>query len=222
SKGIISNLRVQLEFCNSTLYENYELKKQLQSKTEEVQDFQEIWKQPTKEKLNPPSYLMEVSKTSSCSNFTNTTGIRPFKFTWQSKDRAFCDRQLKGPGWMVIQRRTDGNTDFYLNWSDYRNGFGDLAGEYFIGLENLHQLTSKLAPCELLIQLKDFEGETRFARYNNFEVGDEKSSYQLKSLGQYSGDAGDALSYNLRSKFSTFDRDSPDECAQKTEGAWWY
>ncbi|KAH8284932.1 hypothetical protein KR054_002932, partial [Drosophila jambulina] len=193
--------------------------KELQSKIEEAQACKE---RRINEPIPFPKYLMEESKTSSCDNFTNTTGIQPYVFTWMGQDRAFCDRKLKGPGWMVIQTRADGRTNFYREWSEYVEGFGDLAGEYFIGLENLHNFTTKFAPCELLIQLEDFEGETRYARYDNFKVGDEDSSYELKSLGRYSGNAGDALSYNLHSKFATSDRDSPDECAQLKVGAWWY
>ncbi|KAH8253562.1 hypothetical protein KR032_005976, partial [Drosophila birchii] len=151
-----------------------------------------------------------------------TATIRPFEFTWMGQKTTFCYKQVNGPSWMVIQRWTDGNTDFYGNWAKYSQGFGDLDDEYFIGLENLHRFTNKFAPCELLIQLEDFEEETRYAHYDNFNVGDENSSYELESLGKYSGDAGDALYYNLYSKFSTYDRDSPDKCAELKVGAWWY
>ena len=33
-------------------------------------------------------------------------------------------------GWTVVQRRTDGLTDFKRTWSDYMNGFGHLPGQY--------------------------------------------------------------------------------------------
>lgn len=34
-------------------------------------------------------------------------------------------------GWTVIQRRTDGLTDFKRTWSDYLDGFGSLPGPFF-------------------------------------------------------------------------------------------
>ena len=42
------------------------------------------------------------------------------------------------------QRRTKGNVDFYKDWKSYRDGFGDYGGDFFLGLEALHKLTSKV------------------------------------------------------------------------------
>ena len=33
----------------------------------------------------------------------------------------------------VIQRRVDGSTDFYRNWNEYENGFGNLASNFYLG-----------------------------------------------------------------------------------------
>lgn len=43
----------------------------------------------------------------------------------------------------VFQRRSDGSVDFYRDWESYRRGFGSLLGEFWLGNENLHALTSQ-------------------------------------------------------------------------------
>ena len=45
--------------------------------------------------------------------------------------------------WTVIQRRLNGSVDFYRGWNDYKNGFGDLQSEFWLGNEKIHQLTNQ-------------------------------------------------------------------------------
>lgn len=54
-----------------------------------------------------------------------------------------CDMSIKGGGWTYIHNRYDGTQDFYLSWHDYRYGFGNLAGEFWLGLEYIYTLTGK-------------------------------------------------------------------------------
>ncbi|XP_033149843.1 angiopoietin-related protein 4-like [Drosophila busckii] len=61
-------------------------------------------------------------------------------------------------GWTVIQRRFNGSVSFDRKWDEYKNGFGDLRGEYWLGLEKLHLMT-KFQPHELYIELENHEGE---------------------------------------------------------------
>ena len=130
--------------------------------------------------------------------------------------------ETDGGGWTVFQRRMDGSVDFYRNWTDYQQGFGNLSGEFWLGLDKIHRLTS--TPTELQVDLQDFEGNSVYAQYTSFSVGDSASKYVLTVSG-YSGTAGDSLAYHNGNRFSTRDQENDawiDNCAQTFKGAWWY
>ncbi|XP_019643624.1 PREDICTED: microfibril-associated glycoprotein 4-like [Branchiostoma belcheri] len=136
----------------------------------------------------------------------------------------FCDMGTDGGGWTVFQRRQDGSEDFYRGWADYKAGFGKLDGEFWLGNDKLHQLTSQ-AQYEMRVDLEDFEGNSAYAQYQVFTVGSEAEHYRL-TVGGYNGTAGNSLDYAHNGKpFSTKDRDYDDypaSCAQSFKGAWWY
>ncbi|XP_059684674.1 tenascin [Gavia stellata] len=136
--------------------------------------------------------------------------------------QVFCDMGEDGGGWIVFLRRQNGKEDFYKNWKTYVAGFGDPNDEFWIGLENLHKITSQ-GQYELRVDLRD-KGETAYAVYDRFSVGDVKSRYRLKVDG-YSGTAGDSMTYHNGRSFSTFDKDNDSaitNCALSYKGAFWY
>lgn len=135
-----------------------------------------------------------------------------------------CDSTLVSPGWTVILRRINGAVDFNRNWRAYQQGFGDLQSEFFIGLDKLHAIT-KSQPYELYIHLENAKGEKRFARYDSFAIGNEDASYEITSLGNYTGNAGDGMVHHNHMKFSTFDEDNDNSernCADENSAGWWY
>ena len=96
----------------------------------------------------------------------------------------FCDQTTAGGGWTVFQKRLDGSVDFYRGWDDYKRGFGNLNGEFWLGLDKIHRLTKERS--RLRVDLEDVNGNTAYADYNFFGVASERSKYKL-SLGTYSG-----------------------------------
>ena len=96
----------------------------------------------------------------------------------------FCDQTTAGGGWTVFQKRLDGSVDFYHGWADYKNGFGNLNGEFWLGLDKIHRLTN--TKNRLRVDLEDTTGKTAYAEYDVFAVSSEKTKYKL-SLGSYSG-----------------------------------
>lgn len=124
------------------------------------------------------------------------TGIKPFYVR--------CEETSEDK-WTVILNRYNGAINFYRNWLEYKNGFGNIATEFWIGLDRLYEVrvafgvelwlseifqitNSKLH--ELYIVLEDFDGVTKHARYAQFAIGSEKEDYALNVLGEYSGTAG--------------------------------
>ena len=90
-----------------------------------------------------------------------------------------CDMTTAGGGWTIFQRRLDGSVDFYRGWNDYKNGFGQMDGEYWLGLDKIHRV-SNIGHNVLRIDLADFEGQYRYAQYDIFEVGSEDGNYKLR------------------------------------------
>lgn len=118
---------------------------------------------------------------------------------------AFCEMSSdESGGWIVIQNRIDGTTDFFRQWNEYKDGFGNVAGEFWMGLEKIHELTSSKLH-ELWIVMESFDGAKKNAKYSAFGISGESSNYALNLLGSFSGDVGDSLSYHAGAKFSTFE-----------------
>uniref|UniRef100_A0A8C6DRS9 Tenascin n=1 Tax=Moschus moschiferus TaxID=68415 RepID=A0A8C6DRS9_MOSMO len=138
------------------------------------------------------------------------------------KQEVFCDMTSDGGGWIVFLRRKNGREDFYRNWKAYTAGFGDLKEEFWLGLDTLSKITAQ-GQYELRVDLRD-HGESAYAVYDKFSVGDARTRYRLKVEG-YSGTAGDSMAYHNGRSFSTFDKDTDSaitNCALSYKGAFWY
>ncbi|XP_053695053.1 ficolin-2-like [Sabethes cyaneus] len=144
-----------------------------------------------------------------------------------SADEGFlvlCESDYEGGGWVVIQHRFNGFVDFYRDWAEYRRGFGEFDSEFWLGNDKIYRLTAAESR-EIHFVLTNWENNTALAKYPSFRIGNEAEKYVLKSLGTYSGTAGDSVTRGLNSKFSTTDQDndsSKSHCAQLYHGAWWY
>lgn len=132
----------------------------------------------------------------------------------------FCDQHTDGGGWTVIQRRYDGVIDFFRTWKDYKYGFGNKSGEYWLGNHIIYEIVQQ-GFYELRIDMADFNSESRYAVYKRFYIGGETTGYQLH-VEDYEGTAGDSLTNHHGYQFRTKDRDNSMSCAATFKGAWWY
>ncbi|ALC39529.1 maker493 [Drosophila busckii] len=153
------------------------------------------------------------------------TGVTTLTLPGNESFQVLCNAFQADGGWTVVQRRQSGAENFNRNWTDYVAGFGNLNGEFFIGLHKLHLLTTS-QPHELYIQMKNSTNAERYARYGLFEISSALEDYQISRLTQFSGNVDDAFSHHLGMKFSTPDKDNdklPDEnCAATFKSGWWF
>ena len=137
--------------------------------------------------------------------------------------RVYCDMVTDDRGWIVFQRRLNGSVDFDRNWDEYKFGFGDPSGEYWLGNENLVALTS--AGFTKLRVVLESDGETGYVEYDGVSVtGSEYIfTYTNYKLG---APAKNSLNDNKGKKFTTKDKDNDEasdgNCAAQTHGAWWF
>ena len=139
----------------------------------------------------------------------------------------YCDMKTRQEGWVVIQRRQDGSVNFTRKWQDYRDGFGDLNGEFWLGNKYIHALTAQ-RPYRLRVDTVDFENNQKHADYSFFKVENEENLFRLfVDTYTYSGTAGDGFRIgNSGAYFSTIDMDNDGygiHCASTYNLAgWWY
>ncbi|KAK6311720.1 hypothetical protein J4Q44_G00173840 [Coregonus suidteri] len=137
--------------------------------------------------------------------------------------QAWCEQTKAQGGWTVIQKRQDGSVNFFRTWEQYKQDFGNLDGDYWLGLEHLYWLT-KQAHYKLQVAMEDWQGRQVFAEYDSFRLEPESDWYRLR-LGEYQGNAGDSMSWHNNKAFTTLDKDKDaysGNCAHFQKGGWWY
>ncbi|XP_062135612.1 angiopoietin-1-like [Drosophila sulfurigaster albostrigata] len=234
----ISDLTNRLDECQRELEEKSELSERLYNcetknndvsyKLTDTEEYLEYTKSKLREckTTNGKNYTeteneetpkpLAESLPSFCLNLT--AGIHKIQIPKGRVSDVVCD----GDGWMIIQRRINGNVDFNRYWQEYEDGFGDLNDEFWFGLHKLHLVTSS-APHRLRI-LIDGQGASSY----NFRIGGAGEMYKLYKIRNYTDDADKYLFFNNdEEKFTTYDRNNGPgyddrNCANYGYGGWWH
>ena len=149
--------------------------------------------------------------------------------------KVYCDMCLAdGEGWIVIQRRNSGEMAFQeKSWEDYKRGFGHYLGEYWMGLQKIHEITTS-GNYELYVGFQRgglLSENDYWAVYTHFSVGGETSNYKLTISGidQGRNNTNDQLQRHNGQSFTTYDSDNDGvrrvNCAQHSGlmfGGWWF
>jgi len=170
------------------------------------------------ERFNSCKAILEDNPTANDGVYT----IDPDGAGGHSPFEVYCD--MSRGGWIVIQRRQNGDVDFYRDWLDYKDGFGSLTGEFWLGNDKIHVLTNSVTS-KLRIDMKNCESVEKYAEYLKFSIDNEANKYRATIIG-YNGNAGDSLTYHNNYNFTTKDSDNDNSsgrnCAEAFKGAWWY
>jgi len=143
---------------------------------------------------------------------------------------AFCDMETidsKGVvgGWTVLQRRKDGMERFNRTLKEYAFGFGDVRKDHWLGLENMHLITSS-GKYMVQFNMRKADGQAVWTSKAKFVVSSAAKKYQLNIEGTHKGTTKDKFEYTNWQRFSTIDSDNDDDrgsCAQEHGGGgWWY
>ncbi|KAB7500051.1 Techylectin-5B [Armadillidium nasatum] len=153
--------------------------------------------------------------------------IYPFKCHCTKPVKAFCDMETDGGGWTIFLSRanTSKPINFTRNWVEYKNGFGTVGKEYWLGNEALHLMTSTKNYI-LRMEAQDGFGREIWGEWNSFSVTSEDDKYRLLvTTHNAKSSAFDRFSYVHNNYFSTFDVDNDKwgkSCAETHKGGWWY
>lgn len=127
-------------------------------------------------------------------------------------------------GWTIVQKRFDGSQNFNHFWENYKRGFGNLNGEFWLGLESIHSL-SKQGEYILQVEVTDGAGQQQTARYK-FQLDGEEKMFSLHLQPESEGQENIMTTGASGLPFSTADRDNDlaedVNCADLLSGGWWF
>ena len=125
---------------------------------------------------------------------------------------------------MLIQQNVDGSNFFNRSWMEFKVGFGDPSGNYWLGNDLLSQLTLT-GRYKLRFDLQSRNHSYwYYAEYSTFIVLSEAHNYRM-FVGGYSGNAGDAFRSHNGMMFTTYDSDNDElsyNCAASRGGGFWF
>ena len=158
----------------------------------------------------------------------HVTGVYQINIDNFGPKKVRCNMDVDGGGWTVFEHRFDGTVDFERDWVDYKNGFGAPGGEFWLGNEALHSLTTASIH-DFYIHAGTFPGSnlasSRHSKYSEFIVGSESDDYRMNANSLMNGI--ESIKNNIGMRFTTRDKDNDAHqtvnCATHIpRGGFWY
>ncbi|KAH9504217.1 Ficolin-2 [Bulinus truncatus] len=122
------------------------------------------------------------------------------------------------------RRRIHNDVSFDKTWKAYKEGFGQICGDHWLGNENIHRITSN-GRHELRMDIV-LNNLPYHAVYSDFFIDNESHGYRLNFRKFVTGNMKDTLKFYNGQQFSTLDRDNDlagsKHCARTLRSGWWY
>uniref|UniRef100_A0A7M5WRM1 Fibrinogen C-terminal domain-containing protein n=1 Tax=Clytia hemisphaerica TaxID=252671 RepID=A0A7M5WRM1_9CNID len=139
-----------------------------------------------KEKPGVKFYSQTLLTATDCVDWFNLgyrkNGIYEVNLLGKYMRRVYCHMQAAEGGWMAFQRRFDGSVNFFgRNWEEFKNGFGNPEGEYYLGNELLHLLTTS-EDYDYLVEARRHESGTSARRklIHKVHIESEEEDYKIQ------------------------------------------
>jgi len=163
-------------------------------------------------------------------------GFPELEFIDEKREMSPSSSSSSSTKWILIQRKTSGKDGGLFNengWEGYKSGFGNSkAGDYWLGLDHLHRLTSSEGShWRIMIKYRFAEGGIAVVKNDGFQVANELEEYQLHVGNLYEAYGKlSKLTYHRfdtlnGAPFTTKDRDNDvygDNCAVYWKGGFWF
>ncbi|XP_046547391.1 fibrinogen-like protein 1 [Haliotis rubra] len=128
-----------------------------------------------------------------------------------------------------VQRRKDGSTNFNRSWQEYKEGFGDLSKDFWLGNEQISYITNGRSHQFVFLIKDEGSNKTRHRVYRYFTLSQD-GMYTMRYQYTFGHNdplahGGDCLGELKGQPFSTYDQDpddSPLNCAQEHQSGFWF
>uniref|UniRef100_G1KVQ7 Angiopoietin like 3 n=1 Tax=Anolis carolinensis TaxID=28377 RepID=G1KVQ7_ANOCA len=193
---------------------------QLAKQQEQIQDLKEkdLLMAFSPESHFSSPYHNTYSNATDCSGIYNrgerSNGIYSINPRGSKAFNVYCEMKT-GISWTVIQNRSNGSQDFNQTWDDYINGFGNLDGEFWLGLHKMYSIVGH-ADYILRMELEDWRANKRYIEYT-LTMGGPETDYAVL-LFRIAGNIPYALPEQKELKFLTEDH----VFVILSLGGWWY
>lgn len=139
-----------------------------------------------------------------------------------------CVRQGELKDWTILQENNIGPDSIFgsKKWDDYKKGFQETGRGSWLGLDEMHKLTST-GNWQILVSYRDCgDHDEACAIFDDFKIDGEDSRYEFHVGTKVTSGGGGALQgfeTNNNKKFATADkRNGHSTCPKYYEAGWWF